>query len=87
MNIRKGVQSWAEIVYTFDGRYVRDYCGNVVYCVDGNNIYEGSSSYGYAKYTISGNCIYEGSIIRYSIQGKNIVEGGQSWGNIVYNID
>ena len=87
MNIRKGVQSWAEIIYTFDGQYVRDVFGNVVYTIDGNYIREGSGYYAPIKYTMSNNCIYDGSIIKYSVHGNLIVEGGQSWGRIVYNID
>lgn len=89
MNIRKGVQKWAEIVYTFDGQYVRDPYGNVAYTIEGNYIRMGYGGYGSIKYTISGNCIYDygGAIVRYSIHGDKVVEGSQPWGDIVYNLD
>lgn len=88
MNIRRGSQSWGEIVYTFDGRYVKDKYGNIVYTIDGNYIREGSSTYGNVKYTISGNCIYDGSRIAYSIHGSNVVKDTvQTWGIIAYTID
>ena len=84
--IRRSLQDWAEVIATFDGKYVRDTCGNVLYHLDGDCIRKGYSSYGRIVYTIEGNCIYDGSRLKYSVHGDRVVEGGQSWGAIVYSL-
>lgn len=87
MNIRKGVQSWAEILYTYDGTYIKNSFGDIIYTVDGNYIRQGNGNRGFVKYTIEGNCICENGRVVYSIHGNLILEGMQSWGNILYNMD
>jgi len=88
MKIKKGLHSYSETVYTFDGQYVRYYPSDeIAYTLDGNRLREGQGYYGTVRYTIEGDCIYKDGSLKYSIHGDRVVEGACSWGAIVYGIE